>query len=147
MQPILDRCRDVGLLLLRLGIGASFIAHGFPKISGGPEFWTRIGGATRTVGIDFAPTFFGFMAAVSEFGGGVLLILGLATRPAALLLCLTMVVATMTHLARGQGFNGFSHALEAAILFGSLVLIGPGRISLDRALMHIIRGGSNQRDE
>ncbi len=127
----LDRHRDVGLLVLRVGMGVMFMLHGFPKLMGGPELWTRIGGATAAVGMDFAPTFMGFMAAMGEFGGGLLLALGLLTRPACILLGITMVVAAMMHMQNGDGFNRYSHALEAAILFFSLLLIGPGKLSLD----------------
>ena len=127
----LDRYRDPGLLILRIGIGLMFMIHGFPKLMGGPEAWTRLGGATAAIGVDLAPTFMGFMAAFAEFGGGLLLALGLLTRPACLLLCFTMIVATMMHVQNGDGFNRYSHALEASILFFSLFLIGPGRLSLD----------------
>ena len=41
----LERYRDFGLLLLRIGLGAMFIWHGAPKLVGGPETWTRLGGA------------------------------------------------------------------------------------------------------
>ena len=127
----LDRYRDEGLLALRIGIGVMFVLHGFPKISGGPEVWTKIGMAMGALGITFAPAFWGFMAASAEFGGGLLLVLGLLTRPASLLLLSTMIVATVMHVKAGDGMNVYSHALEAAILFFSLLFIGPGRLSLD----------------
>jgi putative oxidoreductase len=43
------------------------------------------------------------------------------------MLASTMVVAAAFHLDRGDGFAKASHAIEAAILFGALILIGPGR--------------------
>jgi putative oxidoreductase len=130
----LDRYRDAGLLILRVGIGAAFMAHGYPKLAGGPDAWTGLGGALSAFGLSFAPTFMGFLAAISEFGGGLLLVLGLATRPACVFLLGTMVVATAMHLSRGDPFMKYSHALEAGILFLSLILIGPGRFSLDEKL-------------
>ena len=130
----LDRHRDKGLLFLRIGIGIMFMCHGFPKLIAGPNTWTNIGGATNAIGVDFAPTFMGFMAAISEFGGGLLLVLGLLTRPACLFLFTTMVVATMMHIQKGDSFMKYSHALEAGILFLSLLFIGPGKISLDEKL-------------
>ena len=77
---------QAGLLLLRVGIGVSIFFHGLPKITGGPETWTAIGGTMSNLGINFAPTFWGFMAAFAETIGGILFALGLFFRPAALLL-------------------------------------------------------------
>ena len=130
----LDRYRDQGLFILRLGIGIMFIFHGLPKLQAGPEEWTKLGGALSAVGIHFAPTFMGLLAALSEFGGGILLILGLFTRPACFFMLSTMIVATMMHLKSGDPFLKYSHALEAGILFFSLLFIGPGKFSLDEKL-------------
>lgn len=129
MSPF-DRQRDLGLLLLRVGIGAMFMAHGWPKMIGGPAKWESIGSATQVFGLAFAPLFWGFMAALAELGGGLLLALGIAFRPACALLLCTMVVASAKHLSQGDGFGKASHAIEAAILFLSLLLIGPGAYRL-----------------
>jgi len=111
-----------------------FMCHGYPKLAAGPEMWTGLGGALSVVGITFAPTFMGFIAAISEFGGGLLLVLGLMTRPACLFLLGTMAVATAMHVTKGDSFQKYSHALEAAILFFSLLFIGPGKYSIDEML-------------
>jgi len=128
----LDGHRDKGLLILRVGIGLMFMRHGYPKLAAGPEMWAGVGQALSALGIDFGHTAMGLVAALSEFGGGLLLALGLLTRPACFFLFCTMAVATTMHVSRGDGFQVYSHALEAAILFASLILIGPGRYSLDR---------------
>jgi len=120
--------------MLRVGIGIMFMCHGYPKLAAGPEMWTGLGGALSVVGITFAPTFMGFIAAISEFGGGLLLVLGLMTRPACLFLLGTMAVATAMHVTKGDSFQKYSHALEAAILFFSLLFIGPGKYSIDEML-------------
>ena len=127
----LNKYRDQGLLILRVGIGLMFMWHGFPKVAAGSEVWTNLGGALSTMGINFAPTFMGFMAAISELLGGLLLLLGLFTRPACLFLLITMVVAALMHINGGDPFTAYSHALEAAILFLSLLFIGPGKLSFD----------------
>ena len=128
----LSRYRDLGLLVLRLGLGVMFVVHGAPKLMGGVEMWTRLGGAMGNLGVTFFPVFWGFMAALAEAGGGVCLILGLALRPASVLMAFTMIVAATHHLKAGDGLAGASHAIELAIVFASLILIGPGRYSLDR---------------
>jgi len=121
----------LGLLLMRIGLGIMFVLHGWPKISGGPERWAGVGGAMVNWGIDFAPTFWGFMASISEFGGGILLLTGLFFRPTCVLLFITMLVATTMHLKNGDPFTDYSHALELAIVFFSLCFTGPGRFSLN----------------
>ena len=83
-------------------------------------------------GVTFAPAFWGFMAAATEFVGGVCLILGFAMRPACLMLLTTMIVAMMHHLAQGDGLFGAAHAIEDGIVFLALVIIGPGRYSIDK---------------
>ena len=120
-----------GLLILRIGMGAMFVFHGSPKMFGGPEKWERIGGAMANFGLDFFPAFWGFLAAASEFGGGIFLMVGYLTRPACLFLTITMLVAAVSHLAGGDGLGRASHAIEAGILFVSMIFIGPGKYSLD----------------
>jgi len=130
----LNRYRDVGLLILRVGLGAMFLFHGWPKISGGPAKWEQVGMAMASLGISAVPVFWGLLAALSEFGGGLCLIAGFCTRLAALFMAGTMAVATTMHLCRGDGLMVASHAIEAGIVFLSLMLIGPGRYSLDEAI-------------
>jgi putative oxidoreductase len=132
-RDVMTDRRDLGLLLLRVGLGGMFVYHGLPKLLSGPARWETLGRATRALGIDFAPTFFGLMAALAEAGGGLCLMLGVLFRPALALLATTMIVAAATHLDRGDGFGKASHAIEAAIVFASLILIGPGRYVARRA--------------
>lgn len=124
---------DFGLLVLRLGVGTMFMVHGYPKIIA-PEKWPKLGGAMATFGLDVFPAFWGFMAAFAEFGGGLAFALGLLFMPASALLAFTMVVAALFHLDRGDGVSGASHAIEAASLFAGMMLVGPGRYTLDRVL-------------
>ncbi len=121
---------STGLLILRLGIGIMFMFHGVPKLLGGPDTWEKIGSSMSYIGIDFFPAFWGFMAGFAEAVGGLFLMLGLAFVPAALMMAFTMFVAFMMHMGKGDGFTGYSHALEAMILFISLAIIGPGKFRL-----------------
>jgi len=128
----LGKYRNSGLLIIRLGLGAMFILHGYPKLLGGPDSWTSIGGAMQNIGIKFFPIFWGLMAALTETLGGFLLIIGLAFRPACLLLFFTMVIATLMHFSKGDDINVASHAIEAGIVFLGLMFIGPGKYSVDK---------------
>jgi putative oxidoreductase len=129
---ILGTYRDLGLLLMRAGLGISFGLHGYPKLAGGQALWGDLGGAMGALGIGFGHTLWGLAAALTEFVGGIFLILGFYFRPAALLLTVTMLVALNLHLTRGDAFVTYSHALELAFVFGGLLFVGPGRLSVDR---------------
>jgi len=122
----LNKYRQVGFIILRFGIGVMFIYHGYGMLAGGPAFWVNIGKAMTFIGIKFAPTFFGFIAALAEFGGGICLITGLFFREACFFMFFTMLVAARMHLGKGDGLQVASHAIEAGILFLSLIFIGPG---------------------
>lgn len=130
----LNKHRHIGLLILRIGIGCMFLFHGAPKMFGGPEEWKDTGMAMKSLGIGFMPMFWGLMAAISEFIGGICLILGLFFRPACFLLTSTMMVAAISNLSEGEGLMGASHPIEVGIVFLSLILIGAGKYSLDEKL-------------
>lgn len=126
--------RHLGLLIIRLGLGVAFMIHGWPKITGGPEMWAKIGEVMGTVGLRFGYTGWGLLASLAEFGGGLLLVLGMAHRLACASLAFTMVMAVVMHVAGGDGFNDYSHALESMFAFAGLLLTGPGKYSLDERL-------------
>lgn len=128
----LGKYRNTGLLILRLGLGAMMMVHGLPKIMGGPAGWEGLGGSMKVVGIDFLPTVWGFLAAISEGLGGFLLILGLFFRPVNMLLVFTMIIAALVHFGKGDGLDGAGHAIELGIVFLSLIFIGPGKYSIDK---------------
>lgn len=121
---------DFALFCLRIVIGLAFMMHGWGKIQT-PFAWM---GPEAPV-----PGIFQFLAALSEFGGGLALILGLLTRLAALGLSFTMGVAVFMHaVVRGDPFvsqgGGPAYELAAVYLFFAIfvVVYGPGRFSLDR---------------
>lgn len=127
----LSKFRDLGLLLLRATFGLYLaLGHGWGKITGGPEQWAGLGGTMEIFGLGFAPTFWGFMAAFAEFFVALLVVVGLLTRPAALLLVVNMGVAATAHIT-----GAIDGSPEMALLYGfvflSLVLIGPGKYSAD----------------
>ena len=122
---------DIALLILRIGIGFMFILHGYPKIMGGIEKWAGLGSyGMGSIGIHYFPAFWGFMAAFSEFAGGIMIMLGLYIRYFSILLFITMLVAISSHLAGGDGIMGASHAIESAVVFVCLFFSGPGNYSI-----------------
>ena len=123
---------DIALLIIRLGIGFLFILHGYPKMMGGIEKWAGLGSyGMGSLGIHFFPVFWGFMAAFSEFVGGIMVLLGLYIRYFSVLLIITMLVATCSHLVGGDGIMGASHAIESAVVFTCLFILGPGKYTVN----------------
>lgn len=121
---------NLGLLILRLGLGIMFIIHGYPKISAGIEGWTSLGSVLGKLGITFAPAFWGFMGAFAEFAGGIFLVLGILHVPSCAMLFFTMVVSTVYHVSNGDSFNIVSHPLTLALIFLGLLFTGSGSCSL-----------------
>ncbi|MBM6621716.1 DoxX family protein [Micrococcaceae bacterium RIT802] len=129
-------------LLLRLVFGALFTAHGAQKI-----FEWTIAGTQQAFGqmgiplADLAAP----VVAVLEFGGGIALILGLLTRPIALLLAVDMLGAlALVHLGAGPFVADGGYELVLALAGGAaaLALVGPGRLSLDHLLFARRRAAS-----
>lgn len=124
-----SKLADVGLAVLRIVAGVAMaVNHGAGKIQDPSGI---IAGAGR-LGFP-APTFFGWMAAIAEFFGGILLALGLVTRPAAFLLGCTMFTAAFIQHARDP-----FKAREPALLFLAIavlfLLVGSGRYGVDALL-------------
>lgn len=123
---------NIGLLIIRVGLGAMFIYHGLPKLMGGEKTWQQLGGATQYVGIRFWPVLWGFLCAVVETFGGFLFVLGLVFRPVCILILINLLVAIAMQLGTGGGLSEASHAIEDAVVFAGLFFIGPGRYSVDK---------------
>lgn len=120
---------SVTLLVLRLVAGLAFMRHGQTKIQN-PFGW--MGPDAPVPGILQA------LAAVSEFGGGLAWIIGLLTPLASFGILCTMGFATFTHFSKGDPFVGQGGSYELALIYFCvallLILIGPGRFSLDARL-------------
>jgi len=133
MLKFLDKYKDFGLLIVRIGLGLTFILiHGWPKLSGGAPKWEQMGSTMRHFGITFAPVFWGFMDAFAEFFGGVSLLLGLFFRPMMLILAINMFVAFFGGI--GGPWSGISYPLELFIVILGLFFIGPGKYSIDNLI-------------
>lgn len=131
----IDKFRDLGLFILRLGLGLTFtIIHGYPKIAGGAEGWKKLGEAMKYLGITFYPEFWGFMSAFAEFFGGIILLTGLFFRPGMLLLIINMLVAFISMYGRTGAVSQSVIPLEILIVVIALFFTGPGKYSLDEKL-------------
>lgn len=130
----LGRAADLGPLLLRVGVGLVFAVHGWQKFDGGvANFATTL----TDLGVP-APEVVAWLMTIAEGVGGVLLILGLATRLVTLPLIAVMVGAIVL-VKVDVGFivmDAVGAELDTALLAGllGLLFVGPGRLSVDGAM-------------
>lgn len=136
-----DTSISLGLLILRIGTGLLMLfGHGLGKLQG---FAEKKSGFPVP---DFFPLKYmspsvSLVAAIgAEVGCAALLVLGLATRPAAFILAFTMTVAAFNILAAGPLFmSGGPGAKEPALLFlipcVALLLSGAGSFSIDAMIL------------
>ncbi|HTK60614.1 MAG TPA: DoxX family protein [Candidatus Baltobacteraceae bacterium] len=120
---------DCAKLVIRFAVGAVFIYHGKMKLFGGLAMTT---GFFDKIGIPFPGLMAPFIGSL-EFFGGILLILGLATRLLGFMFVCDMAVAILV----AKGLVWGKNELEIMLLLSSLSLLlsGAGAYSLDAMLM------------
>lgn len=123
--------RDIGILLIRLGVGFFMFHYGFGKVQGGPEKWAGLGEVMEPIGLGLPSVFWGAMASYAEMLGGAAVFLGVLFGPGALFVAFTMAVATASHLIDGETLMEANQSTELFFVFLGLALIGPGRYSID----------------
>ena len=118
--------KDIGLAFFRIAVSAMMLTHGLTKfqklISGNFEFGDPIG-------IGAAPSL--FLVVIGEFICPLLIIIGFKTRLSAIPTAITMAVAVFI----AHGADPFDHkeiALLYLVAFVTIILVGPGKFSLDR---------------
>ncbi len=146
---------SLGLLLLRTVIGTIMMLHGYPKLFGGegksaqvpPEAKETLGeafvdsveqgGIEQTAGLMENlglpnPKMQALAVSLVEFGGGLLLVLGWMTRPAALAIAFSQLVAINKVHAQQGVVGGYEFNATLIAGAGCLALAGPGKLSIDR---------------
>jgi putative oxidoreductase len=126
-MQFLERLKPLGLLVLRVALGASFFYHGYPKLS------DPAAALKAFPGYGF-PSYFAYVSGILEVFGGGLLIAGLFTRGAALLLAIEMSLVLGRTLLPATGIYAFGR-YEEPLLLGAMALAlattGAGQISID----------------
>ena len=124
----LDRLQPLGLLVLRLVLGIIMIAHGYTKLT--PAGFHQHANFVGHLGM---PWWFAFFSTAAEDLGGLLLILGLFTRFAAIAICAELIVIILkVHWKNGLlPEHGYQFPLALAAIAFSLIFLGAGAISLD----------------
>ncbi|MGO4891487.1 DoxX family protein [Flavobacterium sp. W21_SRS_FM6] len=131
---------DAGLapLALRLPVGIIFIAHGAQKLFGAFGGYGLEGTGQWMASIGLEPGYLmALMAGGAEFFGGLFILLGLLTRPTALVLAVTMLVAIVTvHVGNGlfMANNGYEFGLALFAASVSLMFSGSGKVAIDNII-------------
>lgn len=122
--------QDLGRLVLRASLGLLILLHGIAKVLGGPAF---ILGLVQKAGL---PPALGYLVYLGEVVAPILLILGLWTRAAALIVAGNMAVAVLLVHTRElfslSKTGGWAIELQAIYFFAAIAvaLLGAGRLSL-----------------
>lgn len=138
LNKILTSEAGVAALILRVPVGLILAAHGAQKLFG----WFGGNGLAGTAGwlssMGMEPgLLMAILAGGAEFFGGLALVLGLLTRPAALIAAFTMLVAIFSvHISNGlfAADGGYEYALTLMVALLALAVQGGGAISMDKAL-------------
>lgn len=125
-------------LVLRVPTGIIFMAHGSQKLFGAFGGYGLEGTGQWMASIGIEPGYLmALLSGSGEFFGGLAILIGLLTRPAAAVLAFTMLVAILTvHIGNGlfASNNGYEYVLALLTIAASLVITGGGKLSLDRLL-------------
>jgi putative oxidoreductase len=127
-----------GMAVLRIFVGIIFAAHGAQKLFGLFGGYGLAGTAQWMESIGLAPgQLMALLAGGTEFFGGLALIIGLLTRPAALGLTFTLLVAIFSvHISNGLFMTNNGYEFALALLGGTVAVLleGAGKLSVDRII-------------
>jgi putative oxidoreductase len=135
----LNALQPLGLLLLRVAFGIIFMSHGYPMLA------HRSSGTQALFAQHGLPGYFVYISGVLELFGGGLLLLGLFTRAAALLLAVEMVFL-MWKVSVPHSYlavNEYAYPLVLAVGCFALATTGAGLVSADYPLFE--SGGGKAR--
>ncbi|WP_039986413.1 DoxX family protein [Vibrio owensii] len=138
LQKITTSNAGYSALALRIPVGIIFMAHGAQKLFGWFGGYGLEGTGQWMASIGLGPgMLMAFLAGSTEFFGGLFILLGLLTRPAAVALAFTMVIAIFSvHFENGlfMSNNGYEFGLALLAASVSLAFSGAGKAALDEAL-------------
>jgi putative oxidoreductase len=125
-------------LAVRVPVGIIFAAHGAQKLFGWFGGYGLAGTGQFMESIGLSPgTLMAALAGGAEFFGGLALLIGLAVRPASVVLAFTMLIAIFSaHLSKGLFLanGGYEYALALLAVTVGLAISGAGRVSVDAVL-------------
>jgi len=138
LQKLITSNASFAPLALRLPVGIILMGHGAQKLFGWFGGYGLQGTGQWMASIGLEPgVVMAFLAGSGEFFGGLFILLGLLTRPAAFVVAITMLVAIFSvHISNGLFLsnNGYEYGLALLAAAVSLVISGAGKASVDEAL-------------
>ncbi len=142
----LNTTKSIAPLTIRIPLGIVLAAHGAQKLFGWFGGYGLEGTGQWMASIGFEPgMLMAFLAGFSEFVGGIALMFGLLTRPAAIVTAFTMLMAMTVHWGNGLFLanNGYEFALILLFSSVSLAIQGGGRYSLDNLIKSWLQNRSD----
>ena len=138
LNKVLQSTAGSAALILRIPVGLVLAAHGAPKLFGWGGGYGLGGTAQWLSSIGIEPSYLmALLAGGAEFFGGLALVLGLFTRPAALVAAFTMLVAIFSvHIENGlfAADGGYEYALILMMALIALAVQGGGYFSIDKTI-------------
>lgn len=138
MHKLTQTSAGTGMTILRVILGITFMMHGSQKLFGAFGGGGLEGTAKFMASLGLEPSYvMAVLAALGEFGGGLLLLLGLFTRFGAFLTGVVSLVAIFSvHISKGFFMSGGGYEYALVLLAASLALLidGAGKYSLDSGL-------------
>jgi putative oxidoreductase len=136
MSNSLNNLQPWGAFLLRLILGIAMVSHGYSKVIPphlhGNTF-VALDHHSHFVASLGLPYWLGYVSALTEFVGGILILFGLFTRFAAFMIACNMLVAVLM-VTRRHGYSGSEYALSLFVIALMLLFTGAGALALDRRI-------------
>ena len=129
----LDRLQPLALLVMRISLGVIMVAHGYQKT------FRHLHDHVHMVASLGLPAWLGYVSSLTELLGGLLILVGFFTRPAAFAVCIDLIVAIWkVHWHNGlMAEHGYEFPLAIATIAFALIFFGGGQFAID----HVLRGG------
>ena len=138
MSNSLNNLQPWGAFLMRIVLGVAMMAHGYSKVvpAGGfhrGDVFAALDHYAHYVSSLGLPWWLGYISALTEFLGGLLILLGLLTRFAAFMIACNMAAALLL-VTRHHGYSGSEYSLALFVIALMLIFYGSGNVALDRRI-------------
>lgn len=138
LKKLTNTSSSISTAVLRIPVGLILMPHGAQKLFGAFGGYGLEGTGQFMASLGLEPGYLmALLAGSAEFFGGLFLLIGLLTRPAAAVTAFTMLIAIFSvHISHGffLANGGYEYALALLVATVSLVISGAGPLSVDKAI-------------